>query len=53
LSFFGTRFTGAAAASVALLADTAGFLTGVALVAVDDTVLVGVAAVFFAVCPAP
>jgi hypothetical protein len=53
LSFFGTRFTGAAAASVALLADTAGFLTGVALVAVDCTALVGVAAVFFAVGPAP
>jgi hypothetical protein len=53
LSFFGTRFTGAAAASVALLADTAGFLIGVALVAVDSTALVGVAAVFFAVWPAP
>jgi hypothetical protein len=53
LSFFGTRFTGAAAASVALLADTAGFLIGVALVAVDCTALVGVAAVFFAVWPAP
>jgi hypothetical protein len=53
LSFLGARLTGAGTLSAASLAGTAGFLIGVALVAVDVVVFVGVAAVFFAVCPVP
>jgi hypothetical protein len=48
LSFLGTLFTGAVAESVALLAEAAGFFTGVALVAFDVAVFAGVAVVFFA-----
>lgn len=52
-SFLGTRFTGAAAVSVLLVAAAAGFLTGVGLAfeAVEVAVFAGVAAVFFAACP--
>jgi hypothetical protein len=53
LSFLGARLTGNAAVSAASVAGVAGFFTGVALVAVDVTALVGVAVVFFAVLPAP
>jgi hypothetical protein len=51
LSFFGTLLTGAAAGSVALVAAAAGFLTGVALDAVEVAVFAGAAAGFFAACP--
>jgi hypothetical protein len=53
LSFLGARRTGAGAVSVVSVAVATGFLTGVALVAVDVTALVGVAVVFLAVVAAP
>jgi hypothetical protein len=52
-SFLGTRFTGAVVVSVALVIGGVVFFTGAALVADDVAVLVGVIAVFFAVCPLP
>jgi hypothetical protein len=49
LSFLGAFRTGAVAVSV----EVSGFFTGVAFVAVDVGAFVGVAVVFFAVCPVP
>lgn len=48
LSFLGTLLTGAAVVSVVLVAAVAGFLTGVALDAVEVADFAGVAAGFFA-----
>jgi hypothetical protein len=53
LSFLGAFLTGNAAVSAASVADVVGFFTGIALVVVDITALVGVAVDFFAVLPAP